>query len=92
MPQYSSIAPSIWSPVICLLQNDVGRGVCSGGFTRRMRATLIVALSIPYLLVGHLYLLRMADRSLDVISLAGLAFAVGMVLDAAIVVLGTSFA
>ena len=31
--------------------------------------------------------LNLADRTLNVISLAGLAFAVGMVLDAAIVVL-----
>ena len=56
-------------------------------FLRRMRATLIVALSIPISLLGTFIVLRMADRSLNVISLAGLAFAVGMVLDAAIVVL-----
>ncbi len=56
-------------------------------FLRRMRATLIVALSIPISLLGTFILLRLADRSLNVISLAGLAFAVGMVLDAAIVVL-----
>jgi multidrug efflux pump subunit AcrB len=56
-------------------------------FFRRLRATLIVALAIPICVVGSFMVLDMAGRTLNVISLAGLAFAVGMVLDAAIVVL-----
>ena len=56
-------------------------------FLRHKRATLLVALAIPLSLCGTFAILRLADRSLNVISLAGLAFAVGMVLDAAIVVL-----
>ncbi len=56
-------------------------------FFRRLRATLIVALAIPICVVGSFMVMDMAGRTLNVISLAGLAFAVGMVLDAAIVVL-----
>ncbi|MDA8019066.1 MAG: efflux RND transporter permease subunit [Thermoanaerobaculia bacterium] len=56
-------------------------------FLRQGRATLLVALAIPLSLCCTFVVLRLADRSLNVISLAGLAFAVGMVLDAAIVVL-----
>jgi multidrug efflux pump subunit AcrB len=56
-------------------------------FFRKFRATLMVAIAIPICVVTAFILLDAAGRSLNVISLAGLAFAVGMVLDAAIVVL-----
>jgi len=56
-------------------------------FIRRMRATLIIATAIPISLFTTFIVLEITGRSLNVISLAGLAFAVGMVLDAAIVVL-----
>lgn len=56
-------------------------------FMRQGRATMIVALSIPISLLSTFVVLQLTGRSLNVISLAGLAFAVGMVLDAAIVVL-----
>ncbi|WP_414828489.1 efflux RND transporter permease subunit [Alteromonas sp. H39] len=56
-------------------------------FMRQLRATLIVALSIPISLLSTFIVLQITGRTLNVISLAGLAFAVGMVLDAAIVVL-----
>ncbi|MEM8685119.1 MAG: efflux RND transporter permease subunit [Pseudomonadota bacterium] len=56
-------------------------------FLRRWRATMIIALSIPVSLLATFVVLSLAGRSLNVISLAGLAFATGMVLDAAIVVL-----
>ena len=56
-------------------------------FFRRLRATLMVALAIPLCLCFAFLVLDGADRTLNVISLAGLAFATGMVLDAAIVVL-----
>jgi len=56
-------------------------------FLRKFRATLIVALSIPISLVITLIVMFIAGRTLNIISMAGLAFAVGMVLDAAIVVL-----
>lgn len=56
-------------------------------FLRKFRATLIVALAIPISLVITLIVMFVAGRTLNIISMAGLAFAVGMVLDAAIVVL-----
>ncbi len=56
-------------------------------FLRQWRATLIIALAIPVSLLGTFVVLSLTGRSLNVISLAGLAFATGMVLDAAIVVL-----
>jgi len=56
-------------------------------FMRQLKATLIVALAIPISLLSTFVVLQITGRSLNIISLAGLAFAVGMVLDAAIVVL-----
>ncbi|MFW2440961.1 MAG: efflux RND transporter permease subunit, partial [Arenicellales bacterium] len=56
-------------------------------FLRRFRATLMVALAIPVSLLLTFIVLYTSGRTLNVISIAGLAFAVGMVLDAAIVVL-----
>ena len=56
-------------------------------FIRRINATLIIATAIPISLLSTFIVLHIFGRSLNVISLAGLAFAVGMVLDAAIVVL-----
>jgi multidrug efflux pump subunit AcrB len=55
-------------------------------FLRDVRATLLIAVAIPVSLLTTFIVLRLTGRSLNVISLAGLAFAVGMVLDAAIVV------
>jgi multidrug efflux pump subunit AcrB len=55
-------------------------------FLRDKRGTLLIATSIPVSLLTTFVVLQLAGRSLNVISLAGLAFAVGMVLDAAIVV------
>ena len=56
-------------------------------FLRQKRATFIVALAIPISILSTFIVLKVTGRSLNVISLAGLSFAVGMVLDAAIVVL-----
>jgi len=60
-------------------------------FLRRFRATLIVALAIPLCLFSAFIVLYATDRTLNIVSLAGLAFAVGMVLDGAIVVLENIF-
>jgi multidrug efflux pump subunit AcrB len=54
-------------------------------FMREWRGTLIISCAIPICLFAVVVLLNLAGRSLNVISLAGLAFATGMVLDAAIV-------
>ncbi len=56
-------------------------------FLRSFRATLIISLSIPVSVIGAFVAMAALGRSINVISLAGLAFAVGMVVDAAIVVL-----
>ena len=55
-------------------------------FLRGWRATLVIALTIPFSLLAALLGLSLLERSLNVVSLAGLAFAVGLVLDAAIIV------
>jgi len=60
-------------------------------FLRKFRATLIVALAIPLCLLIAFMVLAFTGRTLNIISLAGLAFATGMVLDAAIVVLENIF-
>jgi multidrug efflux pump subunit AcrB len=56
-------------------------------FLRRSVATLLIAAAIPICLAATVILLNLTGRSINVISLAGLAFATGMVLDAAIIVL-----
>ncbi|NVJ69233.1 MAG: efflux RND transporter permease subunit [Alphaproteobacteria bacterium] len=56
-------------------------------FLRQIRATLLIALTIPVCLLTTIIVLALFGRTVNVISLAGLAFATGMVLDAAIVVL-----
>jgi len=56
-------------------------------FLKRVIPALIVALAIPICLLASFIAMEILGRSLNIISLAGLAFATGMVLDAAIVVL-----
>ena len=56
-------------------------------FLRSIRATIIITLAIPVSVIGAFVAMAALGRSINVISLAGLAFAVGMVVDAAIVVL-----
>lgn len=51
------------------------------------RGSLVVGLAIPISVVGTFLVLGMLGRTLNVISLAGLAFAVGMLVDNAVVVL-----
>lgn len=51
------------------------------------RGTLVVAVAIPVSIIGTFLILNLLGRSLNVISLAGLAFAVGMLVDNAVVVL-----
>ena len=60
-------------------------------FLRSPRATLIVSLSIPVSIVATFVVMALTGRTLNVISLAGIAFAIGMIVDAAIVVLENIF-
>lgn len=56
-------------------------------FLRSASSTLIIALAVPASVVGTFLILRLLGRSLNVVSLAGLAFAVGMIVDNSVVVL-----
>jgi len=56
-------------------------------FLRSTRPTLIIAVAIPISVIGTFVVMALTGRNLNVISLAGLSFAVGMVVDNAIVVL-----
>ena len=56
-------------------------------FLRSFTSTAIIALAIPISVIGTFLVLLALGRTLNIISLAGLAFAVGMVVDNAIVVL-----
>jgi len=56
-------------------------------FLRSLGATLIVSIAIPVSVIGSFVAMAALGRSINVVSLAGIAFAVGMVVDAAIVVL-----
>jgi HAE1 family hydrophobic/amphiphilic exporter-1 len=60
-------------------------------FLRNLRSTLIVALSIPVSVMGTFLALAAFDRTLNVVSLAGIAFAVGMLIDNSVVVLENIF-
>ncbi len=60
-------------------------------FLRSWRPTLVITLAIPVSVVGSFVAMAALGRSLNIISLAGIAFAVGMVVDAAIVVLENIF-
>jgi RND family efflux transporter MFP subunit len=57
-------------------------------FMREPRVTVLIALTIPVCLCATFTVLDLLGRSLNVISLAGLALAVGMVVEGAIVVSG----
>lgn len=56
-------------------------------FLRSMRSLGIVAISIPVSMIGAVVIMVALGRTVNVISLAGIAFAVGMVVDNSIVVL-----
>lgn len=57
------------------------------GFLRDSRATAIIAVAIPVSVVGTFLLMYSNDVSLNIMSLGGIALAIGMLVDNAIVVL-----
>ena len=84
------------TPYIHHAINLVKRNVIIGGmlalvvlllFLRSISATLTTAVAIPISAVGTFIFLWLFNRSLNVVSLAGISFAVGMLVDNAIVVL-----
>ena len=72
-------------------QNIIFGGLLAIGvlllFLRSLRATIVVATAIPISVVGTFIFLDLLGRNLNVVSLAGIAFAVGMLVDNAIVVI-----
>ena len=75
-----------------MVRNNLGLGIVLAvvvlwWFLRSPRATVLVAVAIPVSLFAAFFCLDVTGRTVNIISLAGLAFAVGMTLDAAIVVL-----
>ena len=77
---------------IALVRDNLGLGLLFAvavlyGLMRSRRGVLLIAASVPLSLLVSFVALEMAGRSLNVISLAGLAFSVGLVMDAAIITL-----
>ncbi len=77
---------------IALVQGNLGIGLLLAigilYFLMRSRmATFLVTATVPLSVLVAFVALRLFDKSLNVISLAGLAFSVGLVMDAAIVTL-----
>ena len=60
-------------------------------FLRSPAATAVVAASIPISVVTTFLVITVMGRSLNVVMLAGMAFAVGMVVDSAVVVLENTY-
>lgn len=56
-------------------------------FLRSFTSTLVIGLAIPVSVVGTFLAMTLLGRNINVVSLAGLAFAVGLIVDASIVVL-----
>ncbi|OEU79322.1 MAG: acriflavin resistance protein [Desulfobulbaceae bacterium C00003063] len=56
-------------------------------FLRSVRTTLATAVAIPISVIGTFVFLWLTGRNLNVVSLAGISFAVGMLVDNSIVVL-----
>jgi len=77
---------------IALVKNNLGLGLLLAVgilyfLMRSRRATFLVTATVPLSVLVAFVALRLFDKSLNVISLAGLAFSVGLVMDAAIVTL-----
>ncbi|NNJ24127.1 efflux RND transporter permease subunit [Alienimonas chondri] len=79
----TALAAALFSPWYFMLTLAI---IVGAGFWFA-RGALVVGLAIPTSIVGTFLLLDMLGRSLNVVSLAGLAFAVGMLVDNAVVVL-----
>lgn len=82
---------------IGFLSGNLGLGLlaalgCLWLFLRDTRATLLIATAVPISLLATTLVLGALGKSLNMISIAGLAFAVGMVMDAAIVVVESALA
>lgn len=74
-----------------LVKGNLGIGIALAllmlyAMIRGVRSTVLISITIPVSLSAAILALGLLDRTLNIISLAGLAFSTGLVLDAAIVV------
>ena len=60
-------------------------------FLRSIASTVIVAVAIPISVIGTFLMMTLFGRNINVVSLAGLSFAIGMVVDNSIVVFENIF-
>lgn len=60
-------------------------------FLRSFTSTLVVAVAIPISVIGTFLVMTLFGRNINVVSLAGLSFAIGMVVDNSIVVFENIF-
>jgi len=84
-------APYILKSIRIVKQNVLIGGLLAVAvllmFLRSVRSTLTTALAIPVSAIGTFMFLWVFHRNLNVVSLAGISFAVGMLVDNSIVVL-----
>lgn len=85
----------IWNAIYQLRDNLILGSILATAilwiFLRSLAATLVVGITIPICMVGTFILLIVFGRSVNVVSLAGLAFASGMIVDNGIVVVENIF-
>ncbi|ANV97473.1 hypothetical protein BBW65_00980 [Helicobacter enhydrae] len=77
---------------IALVQQNILYGIVFAGlvlfvFLRSMSSVFVVAFVIPVSVCGTFFVLQLFDRTLNIVSLAGISFAISMLVDNAIVVL-----
>ncbi|MBW1616499.1 MAG: efflux RND transporter permease subunit [Deltaproteobacteria bacterium] len=80
------------SKAISLVKNNVAIGAILAItvlflFLRNFAATLTIAIAIPISVIGSFIFMKLFNRTINVVSLAGISFAVGMLIDNAIVTL-----
>jgi len=83
--------PYIFNAINIVKRNMIIGGLLALGvlliFLRSISSTLTTVIAIPISVIGTFIFMRLFNRSLNVVSLAGISFAVGMLVDNAIVVL-----
>jgi HAE1 family hydrophobic/amphiphilic exporter-1 len=79
----------IWESISFVTTNFVGGAFLAVAtllvFLKSFRSTMVIGVAIPIVTAAGFILMNAFDRSLNIISLAGMAFAVGMVVDNSIV-------
>ncbi|BBM83773.1 efflux RND transporter permease subunit [Candidatus Uabimicrobium amorphum] len=89
-PAYNE-ADYIWQSMSFVSQNLFFGAVLAAAvlifFLKSLRSVLIVSVMIPVCFISNFIFLSILGRTINIISLAGIAFAVGMTLDNAIVVI-----